>query len=93
MKILYKNNQFPVLQNKLYENAQEAFECNTGDILIAENEKTGLIYNYSFDPKLIVYDENYGLISISKKENKTNISAMIKSGYNKIMSKIDIDGK
>lgn len=41
----------------------------------------------------IVYDENYGLISISKKENKTNISAMIKSGYNKIMSKIDIDGK
>jgi len=81
LKILYKNNQFPVLQNKLYENAQEAFECNTGDILIAENEKTGLIYNYSFDPKLIVYDENY--------DNEQGYSVIFNNHLDKVANLIE----
>lgn len=59
MKVLYEQKQFPVLQNRVYETAQDAINCPKGDIKIIEDAKTGLVYNAAFDPDLMIYDENY----------------------------------
>lgn len=59
MKVLYEQKQFPVLQNRVYETAQDAINCPKGNIKIVEDEKTGLVYNYAFNPDLMIYDENY----------------------------------
>ena len=59
MKVLYEQQQFPVLQNRVYETAQDAINCTKGDIKIIEDAKTGLVYNAAFDPELMIYDENY----------------------------------
>jgi hypothetical protein len=59
MKVLYEQQQFPVLQNRVYETAQDAIDCPKGDIKIIEDSKTGLVYNAAFDPDLMVYDGNY----------------------------------
>ena len=59
MKVLYEQQLFPVLQNRVYENALDAINCPKGDIKIIEDSKTGLIYNSAFNPDLIIYDEHY----------------------------------
>lgn len=59
MKVLYEQKQFPVLQNRVYETAQEAINCPKGDIKIVEDANTGLVYNAVFDLELMIYDENY----------------------------------
>lgn len=59
MKVLYEQTQLPVLQNRVYETAQNAINCLKGDIKIIEDAKTGLVYNAAFNPDLMIYDENY----------------------------------
>lgn len=59
MKVLYEQQQFPVLQNRVYETAQDAIDCPKGDIKIVENRETGLVYNAAFDPDLMAYDGTY----------------------------------
>ena len=59
MKVLYEQKQFPVLQNRVYETAQDAINCPKGGIKIIEDAKTGLVYNAAFDADLMIYDENY----------------------------------
>lgn len=59
MKVLYEQQQFPVLQNRVYETFQDAIDCTKGDIRIVEDGNTGLVYNAAFNPKLMVYDGNY----------------------------------
>lgn len=57
--ILYQQDRFPILQNRVYETVSEARNCAVGDIVIIENPQTGLVYNAAFQPELMVYDENY----------------------------------
>lgn len=57
--VLYQQDRFPVLQNRVYETVSEAESCTVGDILIIEDQKTGLVYNAAFQPELMVYDESY----------------------------------
>ena len=56
---LYRQKQFPVLQNRVYDTAEEAINCAFGEIDIVKNLETGLIYNAAFKPELMIYDENY----------------------------------
>lgn len=58
-KLFYSQKQFPVFQNRMYESAEEARNCPRGNIDLVENQVTGLIYNASFEPELVVYDEHY----------------------------------
>lgn len=58
-KVLYKQQGFPVLQNRVFDTAEEAKNSPTGDILLVEDLETGLIYNAAFDAGIIVYDQNY----------------------------------
>jgi hypothetical protein len=56
---LYKAEQFPVFQNRMFDSAIEAIACPRGDILLAQNINTGLISNILFDSQLLTYDRNY----------------------------------
>jgi hypothetical protein len=58
-KILFSQTGYPVLQNRVYDSAEAAKLCPTGDIQIVQDHSTGLIYNKSFNPDLISYDSNY----------------------------------
>lgn len=56
---LYRAEQYPVFQNRMFDSATEAIECEKGDILLTQNPVTGLISNALFRPELLTYDENY----------------------------------
>jgi hypothetical protein len=58
-RVLYEASDFPILQNRVYGTRDEAIRCPRGDILIVEDEKTGLIYNDAFRSDLMRYDANY----------------------------------
>jgi len=57
--ILYRAEQFPVFQNRMFASAEDAIQCQRGDIVLAQDLSTGLISNIAFQPELLVYDENY----------------------------------
>ncbi len=59
INILYRQNSFPLFQNRLYDTPEEAMSCPTGDIELVEDLKTGLIYNTHFQPDRVVYDAFY----------------------------------
>lgn len=58
-RILYQHAGFPVLQNRVYDSADAARNCATGDIVLVEDRQTGLVSNAAFRPELMVYDANY----------------------------------
>ena len=55
---VYRQNQFPVLQNRVYSSAEEARNCVLGDINIVQSLDTGLIFNATFKSDLMIYDTN-----------------------------------
>ena len=58
-KSVYRQNQFPVLQNRVYCSAEEARNYVLGDIDIVQDLDSGLIFNAAFKSDLMVYDANY----------------------------------
>lgn len=56
---LYRQQDFPVFQNRMYDNAMEAKNCPKGDIELVEDLETGLVYNAAFCPELLTYDDHY----------------------------------
>jgi hypothetical protein len=58
-RILFEKKGYPVLQNRVYDSPAEAMACSVGDILLVQNETTGLVYNKAFVPDRVVYDKNY----------------------------------
>jgi hypothetical protein len=43
----------------VFKTVQQAENCPLGDIEIVEDYETGLVYNASFNPELVVYDSDY----------------------------------
>ena len=58
-RILYEVDQLPIFQNRMYDSEFEARSCPKGDVTLVQNLGTGLIYNASFQPELMVYDAHY----------------------------------
>lgn len=58
-RTLYQAQDFPVFQNRMYSSRREARDCPKGDLLVVENQKTGLVYNTYFRQELVDYDANY----------------------------------
>ena len=56
---LYRAPQLPVFQNRMFASAQAARACTRGDVVLVQDEDTGLIFNRAFDPGLMVYDADY----------------------------------
>lgn len=56
---LYRQDDFPVFQNRMYDSVVEARDCPRGDIRIVQDAKTGMVRNAAFDPSLMHYDSAY----------------------------------
>ena len=56
---LFRADQLPVLQNRTFEKRCDAIATPTGDVVLIQDERTGLIYNQAFDTSRLVYDETY----------------------------------
>ena len=58
-KLLYKQDQLPIFQNRMYVSKAEAIECPEADMQLVEYLETGLVYNAKFDSKLMNFDDHY----------------------------------
>ena len=56
---LYRAESLPVLQNRMYFTENDAKECVKGDVVLAQDMETGLIFNQAFNRELIRYDTDY----------------------------------
>lgn len=59
MNFIYRANDLPVLQNRVYSNRDDAVSCATGDVALVQDPKSGLIYNRLFCQDKLVYDSDY----------------------------------
>ena len=57
--ILYRQAQFPIFQNRMYDSKTEAINCLRGDIELVEDFHSGLVQNAVFQPELMIYDAYY----------------------------------
>lgn len=55
---MLKVNRFPILQNKVYNTEEEAINASFGNINIVV-DKNRFISNIDFDPKKMIYDQDY----------------------------------
>ena len=58
-RTLYRAEQLPVFQNRMFATREAVRGCVRGDLEIVQDEATGLIFNRAFDPELMVYDADY----------------------------------
>ena len=70
-KVLYKQDELPVFQNRVYDSVAEARDCPTGNMCLVQDRATGLIYNKAFRPELVVYDAAY--------QNEQGVSRLFQS--------------
>lgn len=56
---IYRQDGFPLFQNRTYDTFQEAKECLRGDIRLVEDPETGLVFNEAFSSALMCYDIGY----------------------------------
>ena len=56
---LFRAGGLPVLQNRTFANAADAKASPTGDVVLVQDDRTGLIFNAAFDPSLLCYDSDY----------------------------------
>ena len=78
---VYRQNQFPVLQNRVYSSVEEARNCVLGVIDIVKDLDTGLIFNAAFKSDLMVYDANYN--------NEQGFSGVFKKHLNLVAHTIE----
>jgi SAM-dependent methyltransferase len=58
-RLLYRQDQLPALQNRMYDTEAEAQACPKGDVRLVEDLRTGLVRNAAFRPELVEYDARY----------------------------------
>ena len=56
---VYRAEQLPVLQNRMFATAQAARDCARGDVVLVQSLATGLVFNQAFRPELVRYDADY----------------------------------
>ncbi|MCX7033565.1 MAG: class I SAM-dependent methyltransferase [Arenimonas sp.] len=56
---LIRLSGLPVYQNKMFPTAQAARACERGDMVLVQDDATGLVHNQAFDQALLSYDESY----------------------------------
>ena len=80
-RVLYRQAQFPVLENRIYPSAKEARNCTKGDIEIVQDMGTGLIHNAAFRPELMVYDADYN--------NEQSVSGVFQAHLHEMARRIE----
>jgi hypothetical protein len=56
---LYRIDGLPIFQNRMYDSPEDGRNCPRGDVRLVEDRDSGLIYNASFRPELMIYGESY----------------------------------
>jgi len=56
---LYRAEQLPVFQNRMFTTEAAARGCVRGDVELVQDHATGLVFNRAFDAALMVYDADY----------------------------------
>jgi SAM-dependent methyltransferase len=56
---IYRAEQLPVFQNRMFLTEQAARNCTKGDVVLVQDTETGLIFNQAFKPELMEYDSDY----------------------------------
>jgi hypothetical protein len=58
-RVLYRADQLPTFQNRMFSSQQAARQCTRGNMLLVQDMDSGLVYNSAFDPALMDYDADY----------------------------------
>ena len=56
---VFKQNNVPVFQNKVYPGYDEAIASEAGKVELVQSAVSGFIFNKAFDPAIMDYDVNY----------------------------------
>lgn len=81
LKLLYQQDDFPIFQNRMYDSKEEAVDCPKGNIRLVEDLDSGLVYNATFSPELMVYDGSY--------QNEQAVSPLFQSHLETVLEAID----
>lgn len=81
LRELYRSEQLPVFQNRMFDSKEQARECTKGDMLLVQDMQTGLIFNQNFQPELLQYDEHY--------QNEQALSAVFKAHLERVTTIIE----
>jgi methyltransferase family protein len=58
-RVLYRQDQLPIFQNRMYATSAEARACPKGDVVLVQDLNTGLVFNSAFSTEVMTYDGNY----------------------------------
>ena len=78
---LFRAERLPVLQNRTFASPEAARASATGDVVLVQDEDTGLVFNAAFDPSLLVYDADY--------QNEQACSGVFRQHLDDVAAKID----
>jgi len=78
LKEFYKQKNMPVHTNLIYNTYEKAISCTKSNILLNFCNNCGLIFNHSFDEKLLEYNKNYNNDQFSSDYYKNYINTNIK---------------
>ena len=81
---IYRAEQLPVFQNRMFHSEEEAKNCVKGDVVLVQDLATGLIFNRAFGPELMQYDADYQneqAISPVFREHLTNVSEVVQKHF------------
>ena len=56
---IYRAEQLPVFQNRMFDSERAARDCIRGDVVLVQSLDTGLVYNRAFRSELMQYDRDY----------------------------------
>ena len=59
MRELLRLESLPVYQNKMFTTSRAARTCTRGDVLLVQEDLSGLVRNAAFEPSKLDYDESY----------------------------------
>ena len=80
-RVLYTQKDMPIFQNHMYDSEVEAKSCPIGDIVLVEDQETGLVYNATFQPERMNYDDHY--------QNEQACSAFFRSHLERVSSIVE----
>jgi len=81
LKELYRVEQLPVFQNRMFHSEADAKNCVKGDMVLVQDLETGLIFNRAFNPELMQYDADY--------QNEQAVSTVFQAHLNNVATLVN----
>jgi SAM-dependent methyltransferase len=72
-KEIFRAERLPLLQNRLYNNAEQAKECAVGNVVLVVNPLTSIITNDVFESGKVIYDREYNNEQASSASFRTHL--------------------